>query len=95
MGRMPHVPSDFEEHSGGLFRHSEGLFQRIQRMFEKHNPEDMIDDLEHEHRTQFHHKENVHSHHNTGEIKKLKMDHEMDKIAYFGEKQKLKTTQAN
>lgn len=92
---MPHAPSDFEEHSGSLFRHSEGLFQRIQRMFEKNNGESTIDDLEHDHRTHFHHKENVHTHHNSDEIKKLKMDHEMDKIAYFGEKQKLKITEAN
>lgn len=73
MGRMPHEPSDFEENSGGLFRHSEGMFQRIQKMFEKHNDIPNGDDLES--RPHFHHKEHQ-SHHTVEEIKKLKKDHE-------------------
>jgi len=75
-GGMPIEPADFEQNSGGLFRHSEGLFSRLQSMFE--GAKGMHPEGDNPH---FHHKEHHENSHVHEEIKKLKKDHETDKIA--------------
>jgi len=88
MNRGPHfinLANDFDPHMNGMLGHSENIFNKLEHMMENDIQHSMhIDDVESEHHNNRYKHKSDHQHggnHHEHEVKKMKMDHEMDKIA--------------